>query len=172
MAIVFEVSLIVIDAIYRMIFWPLAHIFEKCLKAIAPSVANGYAPRAIECPFGMVRIMATLNHGVPRYIFSRTSHAMSELRFSSQTAAALRMPRGEVVSNHDNLLAAVALAQPSKPFAALTMQFECHEAPITDTSAVYKCWVILWYIVCGHRELTFPVAEPSYSPRSYATAFI
>jgi hypothetical protein len=77
-AIIGLVVSVIVDSIYRMRWaWALAHVGEKVLKGIQPTVTNSYASAAIITVVMVTLIKATPFHSGPRPIFNRVGHAVS-----------------------------------------------------------------------------------------------
>lgn len=112
LAIVWTVTLGIVDALKRQAVRAVAHVGIERREVVSPSVAHRDAARSVAVVVWMVRVVATLTHGVPRPVLTllASSRGAVVARFVLQASAAFRFT--EVISCDTRLIPAGALTQP------------------------------------------------------------
>jgi len=99
---------VVVDAIYGISSaGPVAHIFEKVLKRIKPTIANPYAPLAIIFIGLVFGVITPTYHSSPRFMFRRTAHAVI-----AKASTTKRTSRDKAMRGDDLLFSTVTTAYP------------------------------------------------------------
>ena len=108
---------VVIDALYRIPRpWFCAHVIEEIFKTMSPTFTNRYAARAIILKTWLVWILATRNHGAPRFVLWGVGFAMRRISsnrcFDLQATATLGRAIEQATPANCAILTTIASTQP------------------------------------------------------------
>ena len=120
-AVFWLVIAVVIYSIQCLSFGPLAHISDKVLDRIKPSVTDCYAPAPVSVIPCVFRVKAATAHCDPALILPSPAKTMrspsSTHSLLSQAAAGSDVSGLEIAKEDEHLVAAGALTTPLRPFS-------------------------------------------------------
>ena len=104
-----------VDSVKRTSCWSWAHVLKKILKR-CPPIADGHAQGAVPWIARTFWIGAALNHGAPRFVFSRAAKPMEigfgHCRFSVKASTRPNQTSPQAVDGCDMVPSTFAFAEP------------------------------------------------------------
>lgn len=120
-AIFVGVAKIVVFPVNRHSIRAHAHIEKEPFEAIGPFRTNRNSPSAVAGIIGIIRVLASRLHRLPRTIGWRSTEGMGSAHrpdhLFSQAATTLGVPSGQLMSSDGNRVSAITLTIPQDPFA-------------------------------------------------------
>lgn len=140
---------VVVDSIKRAAHWPLAHVREKCLETVSPSLAHTDASAAVVWITDSRRIKATTLGRVPRAMGSRGLAVATvpvlelhtgQLYCDSDASATNSVARNKVRSPDGGFFATLADADPSTISIPKMLRRDAHDGQFPE----YKpCQIVM-----------------------------
>lgn len=128
-AILWAVAEVIVNAVKRIIWrWPASHILEKIVKALQPTVTDGYSPAAIVLPASIFGIVTSALDCLPGMVLWCIRIAVLGSTFSTEAPARRGIPASKIPPMHDGARPAIAEAAPCDLFAYVLGTFN-HNQP-------------------------------------------
>lgn len=140
----FVVAIFVRVSVKCCVGWSWPHVLHECFERITPPITNCYSATAVVAVFVIGSSVASADHSIPAFIFSRTGHAVSgEGSLCGASTASLRFVSADLRSWHGAFVSARA---PAKPFTLRSRRFfnEPNDNPCCTKGYACQVFEIVW----------------------------